>query len=115
VIGEQTDKKSGIQCFECNVDPFEKNVFHFWERYESFQAMNDTRASLEHTKFMTDVRPLLIGPIGLAVYEYKDGQIGHMMNPIGMSGPPFPFCVPQSPSRNFEQIPYPSIYDYQDL
>jgi hypothetical protein len=61
------------------------------------------------------VRPLLIGPIGLAVYEYKDGQIGHMMNPIGMSGPPFPFCVPQSPSRNFEQIPYPSIYDYQDL
>ncbi|CAK9268137.1 unnamed protein product [Sphagnum jensenii] len=85
-VEKQTDKKSGIQCFECNVDPFEKNVFHFWERYESFQAMNDTRASLEHTKFMTDVRPLLIGPIGLAVYEYKDGQIGHMMNPIGPKG-----------------------------
>ncbi|BBN14298.1 hypothetical protein MPTK1_6g10490 [Marchantia polymorpha subsp. ruderalis] len=79
-------KGSGITVFECNVDPFEKNVFHFWERYDSFQIMNDIRASPEHTKFLNDVRPLLTGPIGLAAYEYKDGQIGHMMNPIGPKG-----------------------------
>lgn len=33
--------------------------------------------------FFVQVRPLLTGPIGLAAYEYTDGQIGHMMNPIG--------------------------------
>lgn len=80
------DRKSGIQGFECNVDAFEKNTLHFWEIYESFPTMNDVRASPEHTKFVMDVRPLLTDPIGLAAYEYKDGQIGHMMNPIGPKG-----------------------------
>lgn len=51
----QNVKGSGITVFECNVDPFEKNVFHFWERYDSFQIMNDIRASPEHTKFLNDV------------------------------------------------------------
>lgn len=51
----QKDRKSGIQGFECNVDPFEKNTFHFWEIYESFTTMNDVRASPEHTQFVVDV------------------------------------------------------------
>jgi len=83
---KQKDRKSGIEGFECNVDAFEKNTLHFWEIYESFPTMNDVRASPEHTKFMMDVRPLLTDPIALAAYEYKDGQIGHMMNPIGPKG-----------------------------
>ncbi|KAL3691364.1 hypothetical protein R1sor_005015 [Riccia sorocarpa] len=83
---KKSAKGSGIAVFECNVDPFEKNVLHFWEQYASFQIMNDTRASPEHTKFINEVRPFLTGPIGLAAYEYKDGQIGHMMNPIGPKG-----------------------------
>lgn len=29
------------------------------------------------------VRPLLLEPIALAVYEFRDGQIGDMLNPIG--------------------------------
>ncbi|KAG0576607.1 hypothetical protein KC19_5G093500 [Ceratodon purpureus] len=85
-LEKMKDRKSGIQGFECNVDAFEKNTFHFWEIYESFPTMNDVRASPEHTKFVMDVRPLLTGPIALAAYEYKDGQIGHMMNPIGPKG-----------------------------
>lgn len=52
---EQKDSKSGIQGFECNVDPFEKNTFYFWEIYESFTTMNDVRASPEHTQFVLDV------------------------------------------------------------
>lgn len=51
----QNDRRSGIQGFECNVDAFDKNTFHFWEIYESFVAMNDIRASPEHTKFVMDV------------------------------------------------------------
>lgn len=85
-LEKKNDKKSGIQGFECNVDAFEKNTLHFWEIYESFPTMNDVRASPEHTKFVMDVRSLLTGPIALAAYEYKDGQIGHMMNPIGPKG-----------------------------
>lgn len=54
----QKDRKSGIQGFECNVDPFEKNTFHFWEIYESFTTMNDVRASPEHTQFVVDVSAL---------------------------------------------------------
>ncbi|XP_024376609.1 uncharacterized protein [Physcomitrium patens] len=84
--GKMQDRKSGMQGFECNVDAFDKNTLHFWEIYESFPCMNDFRASPEHTKFVMDVRPLLTGPIALAAYEYKDGQIGHMMNPIGPKG-----------------------------
>ena len=29
------------------------------------------------------VRPLLTQPIALAVYEYENGQIGHMRTPMG--------------------------------
>eukprot|EP00270_Netrium_digitus_P008341 TRINITY_DN248_c0_g1_i1.p1 TRINITY_DN248_c0_g1~~TRINITY_DN248_c0_g1_i1.p1 ORF type:complete len:282 (+),score=63.04 TRINITY_DN248_c0_g1_i1:31-846(+) len=84
--GLKADKSKGVLQFECSVDAYEKNVFHFWERYSSFPAMNDTRASPEHCKFMNDVRPLLSSPVALAAYEYKDGQIGCMLNPIGPKG-----------------------------
>ena len=41
--------------FDCNVDAFEPNVIHFWERYQSFTTMNDIRASPEHCGFMNEV------------------------------------------------------------
>ena len=37
-------------------------------------------------RFRVQVRPLLTSPVALAAYEYKDGQIGCMMNPIGKPG-----------------------------
>eukprot|EP00245_Coleochaete_scutata_P017510 TRINITY_DN860_c0_g9_i1.p1 TRINITY_DN860_c0_g9~~TRINITY_DN860_c0_g9_i1.p1 ORF type:complete len:276 (+),score=41.46 TRINITY_DN860_c0_g9_i1:69-896(+) len=83
---QQESKASGISDFTCTYDTFDKNVYHFWEVYNSFQAMNDCRASPEYSEFTNKVRPLLAGPIGMAVYEYADGQIGHMLNPIGPKG-----------------------------
>lgn len=83
---KKADRAAGVLQFECNADPFEKGVFHFWERYDRFTSMNDARASPEHCQFMNDVRPLLKAPVGLAAYEYKNGQIGHMLNPIGPKG-----------------------------
>eukprot|EP00897_Mesotaenium_endlicherianum_P004585 jgi/Mesen1/4154/ME000219S03280 len=83
---KKADKTSGIIHFECHADIYEGNVFHFTERYATFGTMNDIRASPDHCKFMDEVRPLLTGPVGLAAYEYKDGKIGHMLNPIGPKG-----------------------------
>lgn len=83
---KKADKAAGVLQFECNTDAFDKNVFHFWERYERFTNMNDARASPEHCQFMNEVRPLLKGPVALAAYEYNDGKIGHMLNPIGPKG-----------------------------
>ena len=56
----QKDKKSGILSFECSVDAYEKNVSHFWERYESFPSMNDARSSKEHCTFMDQVLELSV-------------------------------------------------------
>lgn len=42
------------------------------------------------TFFLPQVRPLLKGPVALAAYEWVNGQLGHMMNPIGE----FPNNVP---------------------
>eukprot|EP00271_Cylindrocystis_brebissonii_P020994 TRINITY_DN72_c0_g2_i1.p1 TRINITY_DN72_c0_g2~~TRINITY_DN72_c0_g2_i1.p1 ORF type:complete len:323 (+),score=58.97 TRINITY_DN72_c0_g2_i1:13-981(+) len=80
------DTKLGVLHFECNTDAFDANVIHFWERYNTFPSMNDTRASPEHCQFMDEVRPLLVEPVALAAYEYKDGQLGCMLNPIGPKG-----------------------------
>ncbi|GLJ05666.1 hypothetical protein SUGI_0022620 [Cryptomeria japonica] len=83
---KQKDKASGIQQFGCFPDLYSNNTYHFMERYRSFQHIVNVRSSTEHTKFMNDVRPLLTQPIALAVYEYQDGQIGAMLNPIGPKG-----------------------------
>lgn len=83
---KKEDKKNGILHVECNGDAYEKNVIHFWERFDSFLSMNNIHASPEYTKFLQEVRPLLEAPVKLAAYEYNDGQIGCMMNPIGPKG-----------------------------
>lgn len=80
------EKRAGILSFECYTDTYEPNVVHFWERYDTFLSMNDFHASPEYTKFLSEVRPLLTQPVQLAAYEYKDGQIGCMLNPIGPKG-----------------------------
>eukprot|EP01018_Ginkgo_biloba_P021081 Gb_15077 [translate_table: standard] len=83
---KQKDKSSGIQQFECYVDLFDKHTYHFMERYSGFQHITNIRALPEHVKFMNDVRPLLTCPVAFAVYEYWNGQIGPMRNPIGPKG-----------------------------
>eukprot|EP00475_Leptophrys_vorax_P023643 TRINITY_DN32392_c0_g1_i1.p1 TRINITY_DN32392_c0_g1~~TRINITY_DN32392_c0_g1_i1.p1 ORF type:complete len:266 (+),score=24.99 TRINITY_DN32392_c0_g1_i1:99-896(+) len=83
---QKKDPKKGILLFECSGDAYEKNVIHFWERYDSFLSMNGIHAAPEYTKFLEEIRPLLEAPVQLAAYEYKDGQIGCMLNPIGPKG-----------------------------
>ncbi|KAH9326732.1 hypothetical protein KI387_006910 [Taxus chinensis] len=83
---KQKDRASGILQFGCFSDLYSKHTYHFMERYSSFQHIVSIRSSEEHTKFMNDVRPLLTQPIALSVYEYRDGQIGAMRNPIGPKG-----------------------------
>ncbi|MCO5553159.1 hypothetical protein L7F22_006680 [Adiantum nelumboides] len=80
------DAGTGCKAFDCYVDLYEKNVFHFMEEYGSVLHMNDFRASSEHAKFFEEVRPLLVEPIALAVYELRDGNVSCMMNPIGPKG-----------------------------
>eukprot|EP00250_Pteridium_aquilinum_P013543 c21408_g1_i1 orf=119-982(+) len=83
---KKKDAASGCKQFDCFVDLYDKNVFHFMEEYASVLHMNDIRASPEHAKFCEEVRPLLLEPIALAVYELRDGQLGDMLNPIGPKG-----------------------------
>lgn len=82
----QKEKAVGLKQFECYVDLYDKNVFHFMEEYAGFLHMNDIWSSPEHVKFCDDVRPFLLEPIALAAYELRDGQVGHMLNPIGPKG-----------------------------
>ncbi|GAQ87631.1 hypothetical protein KFL_003660110 [Klebsormidium nitens] len=80
------DSKSPVRAFECSQDAYEPSVYHFWQRYDGFVEMNDVYAGPEYTKFLEEVRPLLKGPVALAAYEWVNGQLGHMMNPIGPKG-----------------------------
>ncbi|KAH7427663.1 hypothetical protein KP509_10G054100 [Ceratopteris richardii] len=83
---KKKDATVGCKHFDCYVDLYEKNVFHFMEEYMSVLHMNDFRASPEHIRFFEEVRPLLLEPIALSVYEIRDGKISCMLNPIGPKG-----------------------------
>ena len=66
-------KKIKISFFQ---DGGEANVFHFWELYESNTAMGRHNTVPEVEGFMQKVQPLLEGPIGMALYEMKNGKLG---------------------------------------
>lgn len=78
------NRSNGIQEFTCAVDGWEKNVFHFWERYESNAALGRHNTKPEVVKFMEEVSELLEKPVGMALYEYRDGKIGA----VGLQGGP---------------------------
>nr|ADE77227.1 unknown [Picea sitchensis] len=83
---KQKDRSFGVLQFGCFADLYGKHTYHFMERYSSFEHIVNFRSLPEHTKFMNDVRPLLTQPMALAVYEYENGQIGHMRTPMGPKG-----------------------------
>jgi len=58
------------------------NVFHLWERYESNTAMGRHNTTPELTQFMEKVVPLLEQPVGMALYEWQNGQLG----PVSLQG-----------------------------
>ncbi|KAL3150343.1 hypothetical protein ABBQ32_000187 [Trebouxia sp. C0010 RCD-2024] len=69
-------KKSGILAFECSEDNYEPLVVHFWERYDGNRSMGLHNTTDEYSSFMQKVQQHLEGPIGMALYEWQDGQIG---------------------------------------
>ena len=55
------DKGSGINAFECSQDNWDKNVFHFWERYESNSHLGRHNTAPEFKTFMEKVRGTMAG------------------------------------------------------
>eukprot|EP00882_Tetradesmus_deserticola_P007000 GHRQ01007372.1.p1 GENE.GHRQ01007372.1~~GHRQ01007372.1.p1 ORF type:complete len:242 (+),score=81.25 GHRQ01007372.1:210-935(+) len=78
------NRSSGIQEFTCSADGWVSNVFHFWERYDSNVSLGKHNTTPEMEQFMNKVVPLLEKPVGMALYEYRDGQLGP---PSMQSGP----------------------------
>lgn len=76
----------GILSFDCSEDGHEKGIFHFWQRYTDNRSMSRHLASPEFEAFMEKVSPSLENPIAMALYEYKDGQLGPMAYPNGPKG-----------------------------
>eukprot|EP00878_Enallax_costatus_P003742 GHUV01003958.1.p1 GENE.GHUV01003958.1~~GHUV01003958.1.p1 ORF type:complete len:295 (+),score=70.14 GHUV01003958.1:34-918(+) len=81
---QMANRSNGIHEFTCAADGWDQNVFHFWERYESNTAMGRHNTRPEVVKFMEQVTPLLERPVGMALYEYRDGKIGA----VGIQGGP---------------------------
>ena len=51
-------------------------MIHFWERYESNAALGRHNTAPEVARFMDAVAPLLERPVGIALYEWREGEIG---------------------------------------
>jgi len=78
------DRSNGIQEFAFMQDQWDSNVFHFWERYKSNVHMGRHNTTAEVVDFMEEVNDLLEQPVGMALYEYRNGQIG----PVCLQGGP---------------------------
>jgi quinol monooxygenase YgiN len=72
---QMADRSNGILEFSVNHDFEDKNVFHFWERYTSNATMGQHNTQPEITKFMENVQQYMEQPVGMALYEMKNGQI----------------------------------------
>ncbi len=68
--------QSGLLAFECSNDRWDSNVFHFWERYESNVAMGRFNNRDDMQRFMSNVQEYLEKPVGMVLYEWRDGHMG---------------------------------------
>jgi len=58
------------------TDTANPRTFHLWERYDSNRSLGEVNTGEPYAAFMRSVVPLLEGPVGMALYEWKDGQLG---------------------------------------
>ncbi|BDA43570.1 hypothetical protein COCOBI_04-5820 [Coccomyxa sp. Obi] len=84
--GKKSVRSNGIQEFAVSRDQFEPNVFYVWERYTSNADLGRHNSSTEFTAFMENIQEHLEGPIGMALYEWKDGKIGNVCVQGGPKG-----------------------------
>lgn len=80
------DRANGILSFEVMADTFEDGTIHFWERYADSQRLNKFNSSDKYLNFIGGVTEYLEKPVGLALYEYNDGQIGNLCIQEGPKG-----------------------------
>eukprot|EP00891_Asterochloris_glomerata_P004779 jgi/Astpho2/4779/Aster-00323 len=74
---QMQDKTQGICEFTCHQDNYEPNTFHFWERYDTNRHMGQHMTQAPMQQFMEKVQDHLEGPVGMALYEWQNGQLGH--------------------------------------
>ncbi|KAK9915438.1 hypothetical protein WJX75_009193 [Coccomyxa subellipsoidea] len=84
--GKKSQKSNGIQEFVVSRDQFEPNVFYVWERYNSNADLGRHNSCTEYNAFMENIQEHLEGPIGMALYEWKDGKIGNVCVQGGPKG-----------------------------
>ena len=53
--GRMRSKSSGIIEFRCSQDIYDRQTFHFWERYDGNVSLGRHNSSPEVQQFMTDV------------------------------------------------------------
>lgn len=70
--------RRGVIEFSYGRDSYEPNVFHFWERYESNVALGRHNTREDAVAFLEALTKegLLEGPVGMVLYEWRDGQLG---------------------------------------
>eukprot|EP01024_Parvocaulis_polyphysoides_P049663 TRINITY_DN48289_c1_g3_i1.p3 TRINITY_DN48289_c1_g3~~TRINITY_DN48289_c1_g3_i1.p3 ORF type:complete len:242 (+),score=47.75 TRINITY_DN48289_c1_g3_i1:77-727(+) len=86
---QKSIKENGILEFELFQDVWEQNVFHSWERYQNSSCMNKFNSQQQVKDFMDNVYEHLESPIGIALYEWNNGNIGNacvQMGPRGEGG-----------------------------
>jgi len=85
-LDEMKDRQKGIVVFQVVRDSWEDNVFHMWERYDSNANLGRHMTSEPYKEFMVKVNPYLEGPVAMALYEYKNGQLGPACTSEGPKG-----------------------------
>ena len=55
-LGKASNSQNGIIEFSCSQDIYDKNVFHFWERYDNNTSLGRHNTTPEFVKFMEGVR-----------------------------------------------------------
>ena len=56
-LGKASNPENGIIQFSCSQDIYDKNVFHFWERYDGNTSLGRHNTTPEFVKFMEGVSP----------------------------------------------------------
>lgn len=81
---EMKDTSKGILAFEVFQDPFEEKHIHFWERYLDNTRLGRFNTCDTFQEFMKNVQDHLDKPVGMALYEWRNGQLG----PLCVQGGP---------------------------
>lgn len=76
----------GVLEFAVSRDPAEPAVFHFWERYASNVALGRHNARPDVVAWMEGVVPRLEGPVGMVLYEWRDGALSNACQQGGPKG-----------------------------